>query len=85
MSDVQISLPDELRTAAEQKVASGRYSSLSEYVSNLIRQDQGNDDSNAVETLLLHRMAAGPSTPMTHADFDAIRDRLEHRITTGPK
>jgi Arc/MetJ-type ribon-helix-helix transcriptional regulator len=70
MSQLSISLPDDLRAAAERAVASGRFASVDEYISALIRQDQ------AVELELVRRVQAGPATPMGAGDFDAIRRRL---------
>jgi Arc/MetJ-type ribon-helix-helix transcriptional regulator len=70
MSQLSISLSDDLRAAAERAVASGRFASVDEYISALIRQDQ------AVEMELVRRVQSGPAKVMGAGDFDAIRGRL---------
>jgi Arc/MetJ-type ribon-helix-helix transcriptional regulator len=40
MSTLSINVPDEIREAAEQVVAAGRFATVSEYIATLIRQDQ---------------------------------------------
>ncbi|WP_448662663.1 type II toxin-antitoxin system ParD family antitoxin [Sphingomonas sp. CJ20] len=39
MAQMNISIPDKLKSWAEQRVAEGRYSSTSDYVRDLIRRD----------------------------------------------
>jgi antitoxin ParD1/3/4 len=83
MSTLEIILPDELKSLAEKQVAAGRYASVSDYVTNLIRQDQERVEQDRVEPLLGDRLQAGPSKPMTDEDFDAIRKRLDDRANAG--
>jgi antitoxin ParD1/3/4 len=40
MAQMNISLPDKLKSWAEARVADGRYSSTSDYVRDLMRRDQ---------------------------------------------
>ena len=40
MAQMNVSLPDQLKGWAEQRVAEGRYSSTSDYVRDLVRRDQ---------------------------------------------
>ncbi len=40
VKSINISLPDAMRTYIEEKVATGGYSSVSEYFRELVRQDQ---------------------------------------------
>lgn len=40
MAQMNISLPDKLKSWAEARVAGGRYSSTSDYVRDLMRRDQ---------------------------------------------
>ena len=74
MSPLSISLPDDLHAAARRAVASGRFASVDEYISSLIRQDQ------AVESELVRRVESGPAMPMGGEDFDAIRRRLDAEV-----
>ena len=82
MTKLDISLPDDVKALADQQIADGRYSSLSDYVADLIRRDQLQMEEDArTESHLLARLRSGPSQEMTDADFDRIRDRLEDHIT----
>ena len=81
MTTFNISLPDDVRELLDQQVSNGRYASVSEYVASLIREDRDRLDRHQVEAKLLERIAAGPSRPMSNADFDAIRNRVEDQIT----
>ena len=74
MSQLQISLSDDLRAAADRAVASGWFASVDDYISTLIRQDQD------VEAELVRRVHSGPGTVMGAADFDAIRRRLDAEV-----
>lgn len=40
MAQMNISIPDQLKSWAEGRVAEGRYSSTSDYVRDLVRRDQ---------------------------------------------
>jgi len=40
MAQMNISIPEKLKSWAEQRVAEGRYSSTSDYVRDLVRRDQ---------------------------------------------
>jgi antitoxin ParD1/3/4 len=44
MAQMNISIPDKLKGWAEQRVAEGRYSSTSDYVRDLLRRDQENEE-----------------------------------------
>jgi Arc/MetJ-type ribon-helix-helix transcriptional regulator len=79
MTQLTLNLPDDLKFAAEQAVTEGRYASVSEYVSDLIRKDQCRGEEKRIEQLLRQRVAA-PSAPMTDAEFDRIRQRLDSHI-----
>ena len=40
MAQMNVSIPDRLKSWAEQRVAEGRYSSTSDYIRDLVRRDQ---------------------------------------------
>jgi antitoxin ParD1/3/4 len=44
MAQMNISIPDKLKGWAESRVAEGRYSSTSDYVRDLVRRDQENEE-----------------------------------------
>jgi putative addiction module CopG family antidote len=80
MTTLSITVPDELRAAAEQAVASGRFATVSEYVATLIRQDQERNRDEDVEARLLQRLNAGPAEQLTDACFDRVRQRLDAEV-----
>ncbi len=73
MSTMNISLPDALRSYVEEQVRSGGYASSSEYLRQLIREDQQRRELRA---LLLEGAASAPAGPADGAFFDRLRDRV---------
>lgn len=45
MAQMNISIPDKLKSWAEERVAEGRYSSTSDYVRDLVRRDQEDEEA----------------------------------------
>ncbi|MEH1831421.1 MAG: type II toxin-antitoxin system ParD family antitoxin [Nostoc sp.] len=73
MTSINISLPDSMRAYVEQQVASGGYSSASEYFRELVRQDQKRKANERLEAMLLEGLNSGTVTEMTVQDWDDIR------------
>jgi antitoxin ParD1/3/4 len=73
MQTMNISLPDELKQFVDQQIASGRYSTASEYVRELIRGDEKRKAQEQLETLLLEGVQSSESTAMTQEDWADIR------------
>jgi antitoxin ParD1/3/4 len=55
MSQLNVSIPPQLKSWVESRVAEGRYSSASDYVRDLLRRDQ---DAAAEETVWLRGLIA---------------------------
>lgn len=72
-------LPDTMRTFVEQKVAQGGYSTASEYVRQLIREDQKRAAQERLEALLMEGINSGPSKEMTSGDWEELRSRVWQR------
>ena len=72
MQSMNISLPDPLKQFVEGQISTGRYSSASEYVRELIRADEKRKAEDQLEAKLLEGLnsAEGELTP---ADWSAIR------------
>ena len=70
MQSMNISLPDPLKAFVDGQVAEGRYSSVSEYVRELIRADEKRKAEQRLEALLLEGLR-GEETPLSP---DAWRD-----------
>ena len=88
MQTMNISLPDTMKHFIDAQVAAGGYSSASEYVRALVRDEQKRQARVRLETLLLEALDSGDPTAMTKADWDAIRReglaRLRARSTPPP-
>jgi antitoxin ParD1/3/4 len=73
MQTMNISLPDQLKDFVDVQVGSGRYSSVSEYVRDLIRDDEKRKAQDRLEALLLEGIQSGEATEMTRQDWNGIR------------
>ena len=72
MQSMNISLPDPMKDFVDGQISTGRYSSVSEYMRELIRDDEKRKAQNQLEALLLDGLR-GEVTPLTADDFKAIR------------
>jgi antitoxin ParD1/3/4 len=79
MQTMNISLPDPLKDFVESQITSGRYSSVSEYVRELIRDDEKRKAEQRLEVLLLEGLAS-PETELTRQDFEDIRKEALSRL-----
>jgi antitoxin ParD1/3/4 len=70
---MNISLPDHLKEFVDDQVGSGRYSSVSEYVRDLIRDDERRKAQEKLETILMEGLRSGEPTEMTREDWADIR------------
>lgn len=80
MKSMNISLPDSMRTYVENQVASGGYSTASEYFRELIRSDQKRKANEHLEALLLEGLQSGNATPITDKDWQDIRQAVRGEI-----
>lgn len=70
MQSINISLPDPLKAYVDDQLATGRYSSASEYVRELIRDDEKRKAQDRLEALLLEGLG-GKQTTLTKAEWQA--------------
>jgi antitoxin ParD1/3/4 len=68
MATMNISLPEELREFVETRVAEASYSTVSDYMRELIRQDQLRVAERRLANLLADGLASGDSMPVD-ADY----------------
>ena len=73
MQTMNISLPDPLKEFIDEQVGSGRYSSVSEYVRELVREDEKQKAQQKLEAMLMEGMESGSPTRMTRQDWAEIR------------
>ena len=84
MQTMNISLPDPLKDFVDGQITSGRYSSVSEYVRELTRQDEKRKAQERLEAMLLEGLAS-PETELTRRDFADIRKEAWSRLKARKK
>jgi len=88
MQTMNISLPGQMKEFVVEQVGSGRYSSVSEYVRELIRNDERRRSQDKLEAMLLEGIQSGESSEMTREDWADIRRKavkqLEARKSRKP-
>lgn len=84
VESMNISLPEPLKQFVDEQIAAGRYSSVSEYVRELIRQDEKRKAEERLEALLLEGLE-GKATPLTQDDWISIRKEALARIGARQK
>ena len=81
---MNISLPEPLKQFVDAQIATGRYSSASEYVCELIREDEKRKAEERVEALLLEGLE-GQETELATADWKVIRKEALAQIQSRYK
>lgn len=84
METMNISLPEPLKHFVDGQIASGRYSSVSEYVRELIRDDEKRKATARLELLLLEGLQ-GEEIELTREDWAAIRKEAQARLAANKK
>ena len=79
MQTMNISLPDPLKEFVDDQIAQGRYSSVSEYIRELIRDDEKRKAQERLEALLLEGLES-EETELTREDLDDIRKEALARL-----
>ena len=85
MASLNISLPESLKEYVESQVSSQGYSTPSEYVRELLRQDQKRRAEEKLESLLLEGLSSGGSIQITPEFWEQKRQQLikRHNKTAG--
>jgi len=73
MQTMNISLPDQLKEYVDQQIGTGRYSSVSEYVRGLIRDDERRKAQERLESLLMEGIQSSKPSELTREDWGEIR------------
>jgi antitoxin ParD1/3/4 len=71
MSTMNISLPESLKAFVDEQVAGRGYGTSSEYMRDLIRQDQ---DRQKLRQMLLDGANSGPGVVADEAYFESLRE-----------
>jgi antitoxin ParD1/3/4 len=84
MQTMNISLPETLKDFVDQQIAAGRYSTASEYVRELIRNDEKQKAEEQLSTLLREGLQS-KETVLTRDDWKAIRAEAMARVKQTAK
>ena len=84
MESMNISLPEPLKQFVDGQISTGRYSSASEYVRELIRADEKRKAEKQLEVMLLEGLNS-PESELTIADRKAIRSEALARVQARGK
>ncbi len=79
MDTMNIALPEAMKQFVQEQVARGGYSSVSEYIRELIRTDEKENARAALESEILRGLQSGDSSPMTDQDWQEIRGEVRKR------
>lgn len=79
MTTLNISLPDSMRSFVESRMGRGGYSTASEYIRALIREDQKQEALQALEQKLLDGLDSGPPIEVTEEYMNRKRERLSRK------
>jgi antitoxin ParD1/3/4 len=77
---MNIALPESMKHFVQERVTAGGYSSVSEYVRELIRADQKRKVEERIDTLLLEGMETGQPIPVTEEYWDEKKRKLTERL-----
>jgi antitoxin ParD1/3/4 len=80
METMNIALPDAMKHFVQDRVSEGGYSSVSEYVRELIRADQRRKAEERIDALLLEGLDSGPPIPVTAEYWEEKKRRLTERL-----
>jgi antitoxin ParD1/3/4 len=83
MQGMNISIPDPLKKFVEEQIASGRYSSVSEYIRELIRNDEKQKTQEHLEMMLKDGLRS-PASPMTKKDWAELKAGVWKRHAKRP-
>ncbi len=84
---MNVAIPEQLERAVKQKVASGKYRSAEELVTEAVsRLIEEQDDALRDVSWLEKELQAGidsPAREMTETDWEQLRQRIEHRVSVS--
>ena len=79
MNSLNISLPDSMRRFIENQIMEEGYSTASEYVRKLVREEQKRKAKEKLEALLLEGLNSGEPIEVTSEFWEGIRRQLKER------
>ena len=73
---MNVALSEEMKSFVTNEVEEGGYSSVSEYVRDLIRAKKKEKEQHQPELLLLEGLNSGKATEMTKGDWEKLRSHV---------
>jgi antitoxin ParD1/3/4 len=80
METMNIALPESMKHYVQERVSEGGYSSVSEYVRELIRADQKRKIDERIDNLLLEGLDSGLPIPTTKEYWEEKKRKLVERF-----
>ncbi len=80
METMNIALPESMKHFVQEQVSAGGYSSVSEYVRDLIRADQKRKIEERMDSLLLEGLESGQPLAVTQEYWDEKKRKLTERL-----
>ena len=81
MPTMNISLSEPLKDFVDTRVSEGGYSSTSDYMRHLIRQDQREKAADFLRQLIAEGLSSGPAEPLEPDHFEKMRQRARDRAS----
>lgn len=83
METMNVALPESMKTFVQERVSEGGYSSVSEYVRDLIRADQKRRAEERIDALLLEGLNSGEPIEVTPEYWEQKKRTLAERRNRG--
>jgi len=80
METMNIALPESMKHFVQERVTEGGYSSVNEYIRELIRADQKRNAQERIDTLLLEGLDSGKPVAVTAEYWEEKKRRLSERL-----
>ena len=77
MTNMNVSLPETLKTYIEEQVTDGGYGTTSEYLRELIREDKKRKAQERLEALLLEGLESGDAVSVTPEFWQNLWSRVD--------
>ena len=84
MATITISLPDLLKSFAEDQAAREGFGSVSEYLEAKLREAQVREAKKDLEAKLREGIESGPAVPMTREEWDELERCVWERERVSP-
>lgn len=80
METMNISLPEPMKSFVDEQVSNGGYSSASEYIRGLLREEQKRQVKERLESFLLEGLDSGEPSQMTKEYLEELRHEALGRL-----